>query len=85
MGRAPNHIHQPAEQVRGISLEESDTQPMERSEQRPQQTNHKRVGVKEGTLGNMGSEGVQEIMGGHFGKYGIRRGTGNLAFPAPKI
>ena len=25
----------------------------------------------------MGSEGVQEIMGGHFGKYGIRRGTGN--------
>ena len=39
--------------------------------------NHKCVGVKEGPLGNMGSEGVQEIMGGHFGKYGIRRGMGN--------
>ena len=39
--------------------------------------NHKCVGVKEGTLGNMGSEGVQEIMGGHFEKYGIRRDTGN--------
>ena len=25
----------------------------------------------------MGSEGIQEIMGGHFEKYGIRRGTGN--------
>ena len=32
--------------------------------------NHKCVGVKEGTLGNMGSEGVREIMRGHFGKYG---------------
>ena len=38
---------------------------------------HKCVDVKEGTLGNMGSEGVREIMGGHFGKYGIRRGKGN--------
>ena len=28
-------------------------------------------------MGNIGSEGVREIMGGHFGKYGIRRGTGN--------
>ena len=35
------------------------------------------VGVMEGTLGNRGSEGLREIMGGHFGKYGIRRGTGN--------
>ena len=25
----------------------------------------------------MGSEGVREIMGGHFGKYGIRWGMGN--------
>ena len=50
---------------------------MERSKQRPQAENYKCVGVKEGTLGNMGSEGVREIMGGHFGKYGIRTGTGN--------
>ena len=46
---------------------------MERSEAE----NHKCIGVKEGTLGNKGSEGVREIMGGHFGKYGIRRGTEN--------
>ena len=25
----------------------------------------------------MGSEGIRAIIGGHFGKYGIRRGEGN--------
>ena len=57
---------------------------MERSEQLPPAENQKCVGVKEGTLGNMGSEGVQEIMRGHFGKYGIRRGTGNKSLSALK-
>ena len=28
-------------------------------------------------MGNMGSERVREIMGGHFEKYGIRSGMGN--------
>ena len=62
-GRAPNHIQQTAEQVRGIFLEESDTQPMKKKQTAAPAENHKCVGVTEGTLGNMGSEGLREIMG----------------------
>ena len=49
---------------------------MERSEQRAPAENHKCVGVKEGTFGNMGSEGVREIMGGHFGEIWDQKGYG---------
>ena len=77
MDRAPNHIQQPAKQVRGHFFRGERYPTHGKKSTVAPAENHKCVGVKEGTLGNMGSEGVREIMGGHFGKYGIRRSTGN--------